>query len=88
MDMHPIAGPGETRVDAGDRRAATLRQMTAEQLLQLGAHQVVYLRGGMCDGEMLFVLYGADGMPLVTADDVETAVEMAAERGLNFVPVH
>jgi hypothetical protein len=37
---------------------------------------------------MLFVLYGADGMPLVTADDVETAVEMAAERGLNFVPVH
>ena len=88
MDMHPIAGPGETRVNAGDRRAATLRQMTAEQLLQLGAHQVVYLRGGMCDGEMLFVLYGADGLPLVTADDVETAVEMAAERGLNFVPVH
>ena len=88
MDMHPIAGPGETRVNAGDRRAATLRQMTAEQLLQLGAHQLVYLRGGMCDGEMLFVLYGADGMPLVTADDVETAVEMAAERGLNFVPVH
>jgi hypothetical protein len=88
MDMHPIAEPGQMRADAGDRRTAALRQMTAEQLLQLGAHQVVYLRGGMCDGDMLFVLYGADGMPLVTADDVETAVEMAAERGLNFVPVH
>jgi hypothetical protein len=65
-----------------------LRQMTAEQLLYLGARQVAYLRSGMCDGEMLFVLYGADGTPLLTADDAETAIEMASERGLGFVAVH
>jgi hypothetical protein len=34
------------------------------------------------------VLYGADGEPLTTADDVETAVEIAAEHGLKFISVH
>jgi hypothetical protein len=62
--------------------------MTAEQLLGLGTRQVVYLRAGSCDGARLFVLYGADGMPLVTVDDIETAVEIAAARGLEFIAVH
>ena len=62
--------------------------MTAEQLLGLGAHQVAYMRADMCEGERLVVLYGADGVPLVTVDDVETAVDIAAENGLSFVAVH
>jgi len=62
--------------------------MTAEQLLALGTRQVVYLRTGMYEGERLFVLYGANGMPLVTVDDIETAVEIAAEHSLEVVPVH
>jgi hypothetical protein len=72
---------------SADRRAA-LRQMTADQLLDLGTRQVVYLRTGTCDGERLFVLYGADGVPLAMVDDVETAVEVAAEHDLEFVAVH
>ena len=28
----------------------------------LGMNQVVYLKSGMCDGNMLFVLFGADGI--------------------------
>ena len=71
-----------------DRRSAALRQIPAEQLLGLGMHQVVYLRAGMPDGGRLFVLYGADGVPLVTVDDVETAVEIAAAHGLEFIAVH
>jgi hypothetical protein len=88
MDMHPVSEPSDTWVSVGDRQVAALRQMTAEQLLQLGTRQVVYLKSGMCDGEMLFVLYGADGTPLVVAEDVETAAEMAVDCGLNFVAVH
>ena len=42
----------------------------------------------MCDGEPAFVLHGADGAHLVTAGDVETAVEIAAKHGLAFVSVH
>jgi hypothetical protein len=74
--------------NGADRQTAALRQMTVEQLLGFGTCQVVYLRAGTCDGKRLFVLYGADGVPLVTVDDVETGVEIAAEHGLAFVSVH
>jgi len=73
---------------SNDRRAAALRQMTADQLLDLGTRQVVYLRAGTYDGERLFVLYAADGEPLAMVEDVETAVEVAAEHDLEFVAVH
>jgi hypothetical protein len=87
-DTHPSTESSDARHNAGDRRTAALRHTTAEELLHLGTHQVAYLKVGMRDGEMRFVLYGADGAPLVMAEDVETAVEMAAERGLGFVSVH
>ena len=87
MNMHPIGESGEAVGIIRDQ-ASALRQMTAEQLLQLGARQVVYLKAGMHDGERLFVLYGADGSPLAIADAVETAAEMAARQGLAFVSVH
>lgn len=73
---------------AADRRAAALRHMTANELRGLGTHQVVYLRAGRCEGQWLVVLYGADGVPLVMADDVETAVEVAAAHDLKIIAVH
>jgi hypothetical protein len=83
MSTHPI---GE--IAGGDPRTTALRQMTPEQLLHLGSRQVAYLRSSMCDGEVAFVLFGADGAPLFIAGDVETAVEIAAKHGLAFVTVH
>jgi len=62
--------------------------MTVDQLLGLGAHRFAYLRAGTRKGERLVVLYGADGVPLAAVDDVETAVEIAGERGLEFIAVH
>jgi hypothetical protein len=62
--------------------------MTSEQLLNLGRDQVVYLKSGMCDGKMLFVLFGAKGTPAVVADTVDAAVETAIEHGLSLVAVH
>ncbi len=70
MQMHPTAGTSKTRIDAGDRRTAALRHMTAEQFLHFGERHLVYMKSGICDGEMLFVLFAADGAPLVAADDV------------------
>jgi hypothetical protein len=70
MNLHPMSGPGETMIGAGDQTTAALRQITPEQLLHLGTHQVVYLRAGMRDGELAFVLYRANGTPLVVVDDV------------------
>ena len=79
MNGHPIS----------DKWLITaLRQTTVEQLLQLGTRQVVYLRAGMRDGKLGFMLYGADGLPLALVDDVETAVEMVVENGLCFATVN
>jgi hypothetical protein len=88
MNKHPKDEPGAMMIDAGYPTIAAVRRMTAEQLLGLGKRQVVYLKSGMHDGELAFMLYGADGTPLVMVDTVETAVEMATEHGLGFVAVH
>jgi hypothetical protein len=74
--------------NGANKQTAALRRMTVDQLRDLGTCQVAYLRAGTCDGERLFVLYGADGMPLVTVNDVETVVEIAAAQGLACVSVH
>jgi hypothetical protein len=62
--------------------------MSAEQLLQLGTREVVYLKAGKRDGEMAFVLYGANGALLMAFDTIEDAVEMVDANGLSFVAVH
>src|SRR6478672_3645333 len=85
--MHTLDTPDD-KVRATLAQRSALRQMTCEQLLHLGMSQVVYLKSGMCDGEMLFMLYSADGTPIVATDDVVVAIEAAADRGLNFVNLH
>ena len=88
MNMHPMDEPGETMIDVADQKVAAARQISVEQLRHLGTRQMAYLKCGMRNGELLFVVYGADGTPLVMVDAVETAVELAAQRGLGFVAVH
>jgi hypothetical protein len=88
MNMHPIGDRGETLTDSRDQTIAALRHITAEQLRHLGTHQVVYLKAGRCDGEQAFAVFGADGTPLVVVDAVETAMEMVAKHGLDFVTIH
>jgi hypothetical protein len=84
MEMHP-----QNDIDGRARDSkSVLRWMTSEQLLDLGMNQVVYLKSGVCDGKMLFVLFGADGKPAVVANNVDAAVETAIEQGLSFVAVH
>jgi hypothetical protein len=86
MEMHQLNENRQAGVIQDSRSA--LRQMTSEQLLHLGMDQVVYLKSGMCDGKVLFVLFAADGTPVVAEDDVDVALETAIEQGLSFVAVH
>ena len=88
MNAHPMGEPAKRVIETGDQTIAALRHITAEQLRHLGTRQVVYLRSAIRDGEHAFAVYGADGIPLVVVDDVDTAVAMAAERGFGFVAVH
>ena len=86
MDLHPLNDIRWQATDTRDSRSA--RWMTSEQLLDLGMNQVVYLKSGMCDGKMVFVLFGADGTPAVVGENVTAAVRTAIEQGLTFVAVH
>ena len=87
MDVHASGDSGAKVNVIRDRRSA-LRQMTSEQLLNLGITYVAYLKSGICDGKALFAVYGADGILIVVTDSLDDAVETAAEQGLNFVSVH
>jgi hypothetical protein len=87
MEIHSL-NEIEAKIDVLGASRSALREMTSEQLLDLGMNQVVYLKAGMCDGEMLFVLFGADGLPAIAADDVDAVLESAIEQGLSFVAVH
>ena len=87
MELLPLNDiDGQARVTRDSRSA--LRSMSSEQLLDLGMNEVVYLKSGMCDGKMLFVIFGADGTPVVVADTVDAALETVIEQGLGFVAVH
>jgi hypothetical protein len=72
---------------AGGCTTAAMRQMTAEQLLHLGTRQVVYLKSGIRDGELAFMLHGADGASLVAFDTIEEAVQTAVENGLSLAAI-
>ena len=87
MEMH---SPGHVGADTSviQDSGSGLRLMTSEQLLGLGMNQVVYLKSGMCEGKVLFVLFGANGTPVIAVDNVDAAVETATGHGLSFVAVH
>jgi hypothetical protein len=84
----PTSDALPTTVDGEDRRAAELRAMTAEQFLQLGTYQVMYIKSDTRDGETLFTLYGANGTPYVTFDAIGVGGELVAKLGLSVVAVH
>jgi hypothetical protein len=87
MEMHRLNDiDGQTKVTRDSISA--LRWMSSQQLQGLGMNQVVYLKSGMCDGKMLFVLFGAGGTPVIAADNVDAVVETAIQQGLSFVAVH
>ena len=74
--------------DAEDQWLAGPRAMTAEQFLQLGARQVMYIKSDTRDGGTLFTLYGANGTPYVTFDAIGVGVELVAKLGLSVVALH
>jgi hypothetical protein len=70
------------------RDTCAMRQMTPEQLMQLGAHHVVYLKARMHKGNLTFILYGAQGNFLWKFDTIEEALEIVGANGLSFATVH
>lgn len=87
MDMQSTGESSKKVGLAPDPRVA-LRQISTEQLRHLGMCQVAYLKYGRRNSLPVFLVYGADGTTLMAVDTIDTALEAAAELGLDFVTVH
>jgi len=71
-----------------DQDVTASRQMTAEQLLNLGKPRIAYVKARFHEDEVIFVLYAADGVPMLCAESIEMAADAAAELGVEFTSIH
>ena len=71
-----------------DGAPTNVRDITPAQLRQLGVARLVYLRQGTLDGQAAYAIHAADGSEVAIVEDVDVAVELVAEYGLLFAPVH
>lgn len=51
-----------------------IRNLTQEQLMQLGMAQVAYVKPVWMDGTTAFAIFAADGSPMAVAADCDMAV--------------
>ena len=71
----------------GDLRT-TLREITTEQLRDLGVHRMPYVRAGMYHGERTSVLFNAVGRSIGRAATKDAVCEVVDESGLAVVAIH
>ena len=88
MNVSVIDKPGETTLREVELPAADVRRMTSAEFRRLGVRSVVYLRSGLLNGELAYVIHSADGLPMAVLQDIEAAVALASEHGMAFVAVH
>jgi len=69
---------------AGEPVIMNIRQLSQQQLMQLGVSQIAYVKQVDADGGVAFAIHAADGTPMAIAADREVAV--AAIRQHEMVP--
>jgi hypothetical protein len=69
---------------AGEPVVMNIRQLSQQQLMQLGVSQIAYIKPVDTDGGVAFAIHAADGTPMAIAGDREVAV--AAIRQHEMVP--
>ena len=71
---------GSTRID--------VRQITADQLQQLGVSQLAYVKPVMLNGAAMFAIHAADGSPMAVAEDRNLALAAIMEHEMIPTLVH
>ncbi len=64
---------GTEATPRGMVRTADIRQITTDQLAQLGVSQLAYIKQVTVEGEDLFAIHAADGTPMAVAPNRELA---------------
>jgi hypothetical protein len=68
----------------GEPVVMNIRQLSQQQLMQLGVSQIAYVKQVDTDGGVAFAIHAADGTPMAIAGDQEVA--FAAIRQHEMLP--
>ena len=68
--------------------STVLREISAQDFLNFGIHDVAYVNDVMVDGENTFVIHAADGTPLSTAESHDSALVTIRQNDLEAVSIH
>jgi hypothetical protein len=73
---------------AEQRMVVDIRQISAEQLAQLGVSQVAYVKPVFLNGARAFAIHAADGSPMAVAGNQELAVAAILQHEMAAALVH
>ena len=65
-----------------------VRQITQDQLQQLGVSQLAYVKKVMLNGTAMFAIHAADGSPMAVAEDRNLALAAIVEHEMIPTLVH
>ncbi len=65
-----------------------IRNMTAEQLGQLGMSQIAYVKPVIVNGSVGYAIHAANGLPMGLAEDRDVAIAAVIQHEMMPVPVH
>jgi len=79
----------EQQIDVADLSQSRLQLMSIEEFCQLGVPDLGYVRQGTTQGHSShFVIFGADGVPVVWTKDLPEVMEFAFRNQMMLLPVH
>ncbi len=79
-DNEDMPAAGSVRID--------VRQITPDQLQQLGLSQVAYVKPVILNGTAAFAIHGADGSPMAVAEDRDLAMAAIVQHEMIPALVH
>lgn len=83
MNINPNQSDDQSP-QAGEPVVMNIRQLSQQQLMQLGVSQIAYVKRVDTDGGVAFAIHAADGTPMAIAADQEVA--LAAIRQHEMLP--
>ncbi len=73
---------------AGPSVRIDVRQITPDQLQQLGLSQLAYVKPVILNGAAVFAIHGADGAPMAVAEDRDLAMAAIVQHEMIPALVH
>ena len=78
----------DTTTDAETITRIDVRQMTTDQLQQLGVSHLAYVKPILLNGAAMFAIHAADGSPMAVAEDRNLALAAIVQHEMVPTLVH